>query len=308
MVLITEKTAPSAARATDLFQVIGERNSGTTWLHKLVADNVAPDMLQPTYLNQWKHATITAAQVAASSFAHRTIFIVCVKSPLAWAVSMYSNPFHSTTPKDQHRQHNFSAFLARPWETKHTILYKHHHVDDDHDPGSRGKVAGGGGGGGGGLRSGGGSGDGGAGEASETDSPEEIHEWYQSLAALRADKLSNHLNLSLLVPRVHVVRYEDVLASPAATVEAILTAHGIPPARGTFVVSTTNFVASGSAGSTTKQFDRHAWYTKQHFLRAFDRAAYDAYVPLLDMAIEARAGYGVPSWAETEAAVVAGRR
>ena len=79
VVLAADKTAPSAAKVVDLFQVIGERNSGTTWLHKLITDNTAPDALQPTYLNQWKHAAVTAAQVAASTFAHRTIFVVCVK-------------------------------------------------------------------------------------------------------------------------------------------------------------------------------------------------------------------------------------
>ena len=110
--------------------------------------------------------------------------------------------------------------------------------------------------------------------------------------------------MNALVPRVHVVRYEDALASPAATIQAILSVYGIQPARDRFVVSKTNMKASGSEGSTTTQFDRTLYYTNQHFLRAFDRAAYEAYVPQLDVTLEGRAGYVLPPWAS----VVEGKR
>ena len=43
-----------------------------------------------------------------------------MKSPLAWAVSMYDSPFHSTVPKAVHANRSLAAFLAAPWTTNYT--------------------------------------------------------------------------------------------------------------------------------------------------------------------------------------------
>lgn len=240
-------------------QMLGERNSGTTWIHHLISDNTSPADLQPAGLLQWKHQAIAPSALDLGTFGRdrNTLVLLCVKDPLAWALSMYDHPFNE---RDLGRAANLSDFLTRPWQTRW-----------------RAPTA----------------------DAEDTFAVLEIDERFPSVAALRTYKLRSHLALQDLLPsgRFEVLRYEDVLRDPQATITELLERHDVPVARRTFKVGTTVVTGSGSVGKLTESFQRRAYYLDRQYLRRFtDRAAFEYFVSGLDQQLERQAGYALPIW------------
>ena len=90
------------------FAVVGERNSGTTWVAKLLRENARVSTLRPARDNwvRWKHGFVGAAELdayfgaardagAAGAAPPRLLVVVVVKSPLAWVASMCDSPYHA---------------------------------------------------------------------------------------------------------------------------------------------------------------------------------------------------------------------
>ena len=64
--------------------VVGERNSGTNWLHTMLENNVAPGGLVPAASSPfWKHSLVNSELYRAvpPSVANSTLFVVLVKDP-----------------------------------------------------------------------------------------------------------------------------------------------------------------------------------------------------------------------------------
>eukprot|EP00617_Octactis_speculum_P016085 CAMPEP_0185759670 /NCGR_PEP_ID=MMETSP1174-20130828/18432_1 /TAXON_ID=35687 /ORGANISM="Dictyocha speculum, Strain CCMP1381" /LENGTH=202 /DNA_ID=CAMNT_0028440115 /DNA_START=60 /DNA_END=668 /DNA_ORIENTATION=+ len=199
------------------------------------------------------------------------MFILCVKSPFSWAVSMHRSPFHKKAAAAEGdgnagdgsgaKKANLTEFLRSPWETYHTILGKE---------------------------------------------KKPIRELYPSVAALRTEKLLNHLSVRARVRHFHVLRYEDVLSSPEQSIMGILALHGISMARSSFVVYDRVMKASGSTGPTTAKFEAKDsdYYLSHRYMAHFNQEAYEVYSTSLNHSLEHSLGYSIPLWTD----VVGGRR
>lgn len=104
------KTGFAATPATrdkiELFQVLGERGSGTNFVSKVLALNTS---LSPSDLLGWKHGFPHMVGVPFN------MGVICVvRRADDWARSLFETPWHSTP----HLQAlDFSAFLRAPWDT-----------------------------------------------------------------------------------------------------------------------------------------------------------------------------------------------
>jgi len=115
-----DTSPPSAAEEQAVptpYWVIGERNSGTSWLEALIQDNAPPDILLRGD-GFWKHGLVPSESLPPPwAASQRTTIILSVKCPLAWAVSMFKNPFHTVATNGRPR--SFAEFLVSPWQASH---------------------------------------------------------------------------------------------------------------------------------------------------------------------------------------------
>ncbi|MCB0617889.1 MAG: hypothetical protein KDC32_11880 [Saprospiraceae bacterium] len=117
-----------------IVKILGERNSGTNYLHHLLRLNfsldilpgVAPDFLRTEHERDhffersagenlgWKHALAPDLQLLHRSKGDpdRVVFLTITKNPYSWLWSLYRRPYHATQLYD-----NFDQFLQTPWKT-----------------------------------------------------------------------------------------------------------------------------------------------------------------------------------------------
>jgi hypothetical protein len=91
---------------TDRFQVLGDRNSGTNYLHHLLVGNL-PE-LQATTPYYWKHGFVDRRVAAEPGL----LTVVIYRHPLRWLHAMHRRPWDvSSTMRDL----TFSAFIRSEW-------------------------------------------------------------------------------------------------------------------------------------------------------------------------------------------------
>lgn len=88
------------------FQVLGERCSGTNYLHKLIINNLN---VLPTNEYGWKHGFPAFIGARPTSLA-----VVVVRNAIDWVLSMYRKPWHTSNDM---RILEFSEFIKFPWST-----------------------------------------------------------------------------------------------------------------------------------------------------------------------------------------------
>eukprot|EP00808_Paulinella_micropora_P021449 g26979.t1 len=198
-------------------EVFGERRSGTNWLQSMLETNFGPKVLavrqrstRRGYITRgphgWKHGPVSAALIANSLATHdptlrtaETLFLVLVKNPYAWLLSMQANPHHALL----HVGLPLSAFLRRPWRSFQngwTVLARlglgNPELEED-------KTADG---------------------AS-----------YANVCALRTGKLRAHLELLTTVQHAALIRYEDMLFSPGWFLSELAAQYNLHWLHGQFV-------------------------------------------------------------------------
>jgi hypothetical protein len=119
-------------------KLYGERNTGTNYLHRLLALNLEVHLLPgvvPSYLRRlfprselardlyfaltfgrnlgWKHALAPSPREigTTSIYSPRLFFVTLTKNPYAWLLSLYRRPYHY-----RGQASSFEAFLAAPWQ------------------------------------------------------------------------------------------------------------------------------------------------------------------------------------------------
>lgn len=88
-----------------MFQVLGERGSGTNFVRKLIDKNIA---LFRTEGLGWKHALPHSVGIP-----HDLLPIVVVRDARTWALSMHKRPWSS---RPDLQVLGFSEFIRHPWE------------------------------------------------------------------------------------------------------------------------------------------------------------------------------------------------
>ncbi len=126
----------SAPRAV---KILGERNSGTTYLERLLRRNLrisslpgvvpkpvarlfpASERVRDLYFRVtkrhnlgWKHAMAPLPGDLAKTAIDRSgiLFLTLTKNPYSWLLSLYDHPYHAPDPP-----RDFEAFLETPWPT-----------------------------------------------------------------------------------------------------------------------------------------------------------------------------------------------
>ena len=238
--------------------LFGERSSGTKYLQKIMETNFDCDFSnQPTHKHFFGHTDLTPYR--------DSLFVCVVRAPLPWLNSFYRNPWHLLP----HNARPVSAFLRSPVRSY-----------------EQGRSAGV-------LQQ---TGDINAGEIME-DRGIDTRRPYRSVLALRNRKLRYMLDdLPRLVPRVIVVRYEDLLNS-FGTVLDVLRTSGLRPRRGGQPVDITAKIADGPGG---KLFVSNV-PANAKMVRADDAIspAIIAAHPDYDPDLEARLGYSIHTTAIT---------
>lgn len=90
----------------DHFQVFGERRTGTNFVAQLMSENFT---LEQTKKYGWKHGYPTMPCVQKTA-----LFVVVVRSPLAWLSSLHNRPFAKS-----HEGLGFSEFLRTEWHDQY---------------------------------------------------------------------------------------------------------------------------------------------------------------------------------------------
>lgn len=127
-----------------IIKVYGERNTGTNYLHDLIAENLQIELLpgimpssfvfrQKFLLRQefiidlydrltyhktlgWKHALVADKEQILKSKVYndkKIFFVTITKNPYSWLLSLYMRPYHLKVNKDM----SFREFIQMPWES-----------------------------------------------------------------------------------------------------------------------------------------------------------------------------------------------
>ncbi|WP_299374338.1 hypothetical protein [uncultured Tateyamaria sp.] len=179
------------AGTTDIrrYQVLGERSSGTNFVKRLLGRNTA---LAPTEALGWKHATPHMLAVP-----HDLAVICVVRRADSWARSMFAKPWH-TTPQMQAL--GFSDFLRAPWDT---VIDRPRYFE--------GLVP-----------------DGSVGAPLQADRDPVTGARHANIFALRHAKLLALLGMLRRDCTCILLRMEDAQAAPEATLDALVSALGLP--------------------------------------------------------------------------------
>ncbi|MEO0866810.1 MAG: hypothetical protein AAFY39_20025 [Pseudomonadota bacterium] len=185
-----------ATRAGDTpitrFQVLGERSSGTNFVKRLLGRNSA---LKPVEVLGWKHGFTHMMAVP------QDMGVICVvRDPLAWTLSMFDKPWH-TTPQMQALP--FSDFIRARWDT---IIDRPRYFD--------GLVP-----------------DGSTGAPLQMDRDPLTGQPFDTLFALRSAKLRSLLTLLERDCTCVMLRMETAQADPEGTVTRLARTFGTAPAQ-----------------------------------------------------------------------------
>jgi len=126
-------------------KIYGERNTGTTYLAKLINENIECKIIKsrpPFWLRKiqkmipnnneilrdlyfsikknnlgWKHAFVDESILEYTNINRKDLFIVTItKNPYSWLLSMFRRPYHSTfDAKKYGREQTFEEFLLQEW-------------------------------------------------------------------------------------------------------------------------------------------------------------------------------------------------
>lgn len=167
------------ATPPEMFQVIGERGSGTNILRKMIEKNV--DLFRTEALG-WKHAFPRMLAVP-----NNLLTLVCVRDARAWALSMHKRPWHAH-PLMQYM--SFSDFIRATWRGKVDRISDFETIHPE-------------------LK------------ADQAELQFDRHPLtgrpFTNLFALRRAKLEGHLSMLVRGGDVVVLRMEDFVADPDAT-------------------------------------------------------------------------------------------
>lgn len=99
------------------FLVVGERNTGTNWISKMVLENLGAHLRDVEYDpgTPWKHAAFSEGELAEWPTRDAALVIGVVKDPYAWFHSMWRNPHHAAEA-DAILRGSLGDFLDRPWK------------------------------------------------------------------------------------------------------------------------------------------------------------------------------------------------
>lgn len=172
-----------------MFQVIGERGSGTNILRKMIEKNV--DLFRTEALG-WKHGFPRMLAVPRN-----LLTIVCIRDGRAWALSMHKRPWHGH-PSLQLLE--FSDFIRATWRGKVDRIADFETIHPE-------------------LAA--------EGEELQFDRHPLTGRPFGNLFALRRAKLEGHLSMLVRGGDVAVIRMESFLADPEGTLDWLCAAYGL---------------------------------------------------------------------------------
>jgi len=118
------------------FTLFGERNSGTTYLQKILAKNFEIPFTKDYGFKHWyikghnprgrPNQTTDNECLKSLNDSDETLFIFIVRNPLDWLYSMFKKPYHIKT-----KYKNFIEFISHPY-----IAYEND-LPSDHGPNSK---------------------------------------------------------------------------------------------------------------------------------------------------------------------------
>jgi len=127
-------------------KIYGERNTGTTYLSKLINENIECKLIKsrpPFWLRKiqkmipnnnevlrdlyfsinknnlgWKHAFVDEKLFESTNINRNDLFIVTItKNPYSWLLSMFQRPYHSAYNANKYgREQTFEEFLLHEWK------------------------------------------------------------------------------------------------------------------------------------------------------------------------------------------------
>eukprot|EP00457_Paulinella_chromatophora_P007446 gb/GEZN01007469.1/.p1 GENE.gb/GEZN01007469.1/~~gb/GEZN01007469.1/.p1 ORF type:complete len:419 (-),score=54.03 gb/GEZN01007469.1/:142-1398(-) len=269
------QTQPPAISRIEIF---GERRSGTNWLQNMIALNFGREMLA-IHLHStragkitrgphgWKHGPVSA-EFLANSVARAdpqlatadTLFLVVVKNPYAWMLSMQRSPHEALF----HVGLALPLFIRKPWlsfQNQWTLLARlglgNPVLEEDLDPMG----------------------------------------WpYSNVCRLRVGKLRAHLSLLRNAPHAVLIRYEDLLSDAEAVLRYLSTLLQLPFRQKDFVPLYETCEASsyrtGRCQGQSKHFKpRQDWYRVEQWLDHFSLEDLRFLAQELDPELELSLGY-----------------
>lgn len=139
-------------------QIFGERNTGTNWIQRIIANNYDVHILKSDeemavvkkleqearniYRNPlcrmeyneslrdlhwqkyndisfgWKHGRPNLPFISSSAIKNRVLFVCIIRNPYHWLLSLYKRPYHMLGEIIKDESLTFSKFIRRPWATR----------------------------------------------------------------------------------------------------------------------------------------------------------------------------------------------
>ena len=93
------------------FKIYGERNSGTNYVQWLFETNFKLEYWRSGALG-WKHGMAQLDEIRQGDYNH-VLFLLVLKNPYSWLLSMHKNPHHATHLK----RFPFNRFCLSPWQS-----------------------------------------------------------------------------------------------------------------------------------------------------------------------------------------------
>ncbi len=177
----------------NIFQVYGERRSGTNFIEKLIKKN---NTLKPVSRFGWKHGIPTYPILPSCC-----LFIVVVRNPKDWLQSFYRAPFEVDPGISKL---SFSDFIRAEWESIYTPLdsgWSRHGYDLNYRLGR--------------------------GEILQLDRHPIEGRRYKNVLELRSVKLAGHLSILNRGVNALIVRYEDIVNTTSDLLFLLATEFGI---------------------------------------------------------------------------------
>lgn len=177
----------------EMFQVFGERRSGTNYVAAILSQNTS---LKEVHRFGWKHGLPLYPVLPASC-----VFVVVLRAPVDWLKALYRAPFEvDPALKDL----EFPAFIRAEWESVYTpkkSRWRGHGYDLDYNLGR--------------------------GEVLQLDRHPIEGRRYKNVVELRNVKLAGHLSMLTRGVNCVVVRYEEVNQDPDHLMSAIRDTFGV---------------------------------------------------------------------------------
>lgn len=238
----------------DYIQIFGERNSGTNYLHSLLANNITEDMEIGNRFG-WKHG-FTNRKLISQEDTSSVLFLLITKQPYAWITSMRRKPHHAPQlyflPLSDFIRSEWVCYKGKEYQVRAKKLKENpvrpeEEMLQERNPKTRNRI--------------------------------------KNVIELRNLKNEFHLALQQNVENFYHIKYEDLLINAGEVITQLADRYGFQ------IRSKFRDSALYHGKSMRERFARSEYYVNEEFMKEISKEDTEFINSHIDWDIEAKLGY-----------------